>query len=78
MEKLIELLPFEHSTILKLDKNALLELILNYLQMKQYLEKGKYISAAYGTDIYSTNLTATYVLAVALLAFHSGTLETII
>ena len=45
MAKLIELLPFEQSTVHKLDKNALLELILNYLQMKRYLEKGKYISS---------------------------------
>ena len=41
MANLIELLPFEPSSIHKMDKNSLLELILNYLQMKQYIEKGK-------------------------------------
>ncbi|XP_062595535.1 circadian locomoter output cycles protein kaput-like isoform X1 [Saccostrea cucullata] len=39
MTSLIELLPFEKSTLQKMDKNSLLELILNYLQMKQYIEK---------------------------------------
>jgi hypothetical protein len=55
MAKLIELLPFEQSSVHKLDKNALLELILNYLQMKRYLEKGKYITSANRTDIYSAD-----------------------
>lgn len=41
MANLIDLLPYEPSVLSKMDKNSLLELILNYLQMKQYLEKGK-------------------------------------
>lgn len=41
MANLIDLLPYEPSVLSKMDKNSLLELILNYLRMKQYLEKGK-------------------------------------
>lgn len=41
MANLIDLLPYEPSALSKMDKNSLLELILNYLRMKQYLEKGK-------------------------------------
>lgn len=39
MANLIDLLPYEPSALSKMDKNSLLELILNYLRMKQYLEK---------------------------------------
>lgn len=44
MANLIDLLPYEPSALSKMDKNSLLELILNYLRMKQYLEKGKFNS----------------------------------
>lgn len=49
MANLIDLLPYEPSVLSKMDKNSLLELILNYLQMKQYLEKGKSNSSCFYT-----------------------------